>query len=234
MGNYLSYYLKNQNFAKPVDLVCYECRYLYTVEKSHTPLCPWCSNKMAYLSTCNRCEKSFWSRYSIKNKCTICEKYRKCINCEKETFNDVKCENCKLIVLNCNNCGDEITDFSSKLFNKNYHRSCYDKIIKISDEMYDDKEITITYNSILTDHDGYCSDPFDENEIITKIKEKFPLSKSFTENDYDITNGKVNINNPKLSIYLKESEVCKLGSGYCGLGTIYNIKSAKIQNLNVN
>lgn len=231
MGNIMSYMFREKNIYNPLELVCYSCKYLYTVERSDTPKCPWCQSIMAYRSTCDRCKKSFWSRYNRKNKCRDCQKYTNCIICEREIINCEKCNECRTIVQICNHCDDEIKDKPIILYNKTYHDECYENIMRIDPETYDNKEIVITYDAVTTEHDGYCSDPYDEEIITNKIKLKYPLSKTFTDDDYDPIIKKVNLNNPKLSVYVKESDGCDLGSGYCGLGTTYTIVKAKIIDL---
>lgn len=204
--------------ANPVNLNCYNCKQSYTIEESDTPMCPVCNIILAFKSKCNRCDKNFWSRFSKKIKCYLCEKYHKCIYCDNETLN-IKCDTCSTITLYCHCCSKEITTEFIYLFTKPYHNKCCDRIKNMNSDFYENKYVKVSYVKNTIVHDGYCSDPYDEEEIVKYVSKVYPLSKVFDINEKI----SLNLNDERVRIYQITSKGCKLGSNYCGNGTTYEL-----------
>jgi hypothetical protein len=123
---------------------------------------------------------------------TICNCCKKPIK-NKPTWNRNQCESHQEI----------------KLFGKSYHAKYYEQIIIIKSKcnLYENKEIDVTYEKIKDSHDGYCSDTSDEETIITTIVRTYPLHLTF---NYENKSSDLD-----LSLYNKENRQCKPGSGYC-------------------
>lgn len=98
---------------------------------------------------------------------------------------------------------------------------------RIVDNMLNDKYdvssqymIEITYDVKTEEHDGYCSDPCDIEEIKSSVTYTYPLLAKFDPS-----------NPPSqhiLNHYLMKETVCQLGSGYCGCGSKYTFVDARI------
>lgn len=82
--------------------------------------------------------------------------------------------------------------------------------------------VRVTFDVHREDHDGYCSDPCDPTEEDVEEVKVYPLLKSIKNADLDdgYLHGK------KLSFYCPRR--CGHGNGYCGMETIYTIKTAKV------
>ncbi len=90
------------------------------------------------------------------------------------------------------------------------------------------KRLKLTFDVKKTIHDGYCSDPGDESdwEVIQKPDDIYYLEVPSDLKSYE---GEVPIIHYELRKYhLIDAEGCKLGSGYCGLGTIKKLAKAEI------
>ena len=106
----------------------------------------------------------------------------------------------------CNNCND--------LYNRLHEHNL------TQTEINPDYSIEVTYKVIEQDHDGYCSDSYDEttNEIEETIIYRYP--NFLKEEDFD-TDGKL------INCRFFEIDSVAHGNGYCGLETTYEIISAK-------
>ena len=97
-------------------------------------------------------------------------------------------------------------------------------------DCYSDYELIVVYTKETEEHDGYCSDPYDEETNVEIITYSYPLLKHFKKTDFNDDNSIDNDNGKLNSFYRKDREACYRGSGYCGMGTTYNILKAYIIN----
>ena len=97
-------------------------------------------------------------------------------------------------------------------------------------DCYSDYELIIAYTVESEDHDGYCSCPYDEETKVEIITYSYPLLKHFKKTDFNDDNSIDNDNGKLNAFYSKDREACYRGSGYCGMGTTYNILKAYIIN----
>lgn len=228
MGNF--FHTPQQILINPVNLKCYTCKVEHTVETTNSPHCPDCHNILAFACVCEKCTKSFWASQRF-SKCRMCALYHTCIYCDNET-KSMKCDDCQLKNINCRCCNEIISKRPKILFDKNYCDNCFNFIIYIQskDKMHPDKEIVIFYNEIEEVHDGYCSEPYNDDIIHKQISTTFPLIKSidiYDSNNID-ENKNFNITNEKLYVYNIPSTPCQRGSGYCNTKTTYEIIEARL------
>lgn len=87
-------------------------------------------------------------------------------------------------------------------------------------EMNPNYNIRVVYKIIEVDHDGYCSDPYDEVRNELEETRKFQCPKFLNDDDFDSEGNLLNTQ------YFQREPVPH-GNGYCGLETTYKIKSAK-------
>lgn len=96
---------------------------------------------------------------------------------------------------------------------------CHDSF---PDKFYKDWVIDLDYDVITTEHDGYCSDPYEE-EIVKSVEIRtYPLMKKFERLEGAASEHVVNH-------YIEFELGCKLGSNYCGLGSVLTLNSAHIR-----
>jgi hypothetical protein len=117
----------------------------------------------------------------------------------------------------------------------NWHDLCYDckKIHKeilggnISRDLIHPKKILrITYQISEVDHDGYCSDAYNETSTTKTETRYYPLLLIFNDDDFQIHGIIKSLDNPKIFYY----EIPNKSHGYCGLETTYSIKNIKLVN----
>lgn len=92
--------------------------------------------------------------------------------------------------------------------------------------VYNKYQIMVTYDVQVQDHDGYCSDSYNQTEKNYERKFKYPLLKIFTNEDLDDEDNCIDLDNKKLFYYQKRT--IGHGNGYCGLGTTYTITKAEV------
>ena len=87
--------------------------------------------------------------------------------------------------------------------------------------------LRITYKIREESHDGYCSDPGEEEVVENEMTFAYPLLNQF-KNEHINNDGIVDVDKAShlLSIYLFDDR--SHGNGYCGMKTTYNLKSAVV------
>lgn len=170
---------------------------------------------MAYYNMCNRCQLQFWGRK--QNKCRQCQKYRQCLNCERET-DQIRCQLCEHNPPKYACCQDSLSQKPRWLCGKMYCDQCITLIqTKLGQSKWiTGKKVKVEYERKYVDHDGYCSDPGEYLETVDKMIKYYPLTENETPQTiyrtFELPNGG-----------------CRNGSGYCGEGGVYyQITSANI------
>lgn len=100
-----------------------------------------------------------------------------------------------------------------------------------SENCYKNYNIEITYNKILEEHDGYCTgaEGGDSNITTTVIQRIYPLHNSFKIESFDEDNECIDVTTLN-KFYALSFEECTGMSGYCGMGTNYEITNGRIIN----
>lgn len=191
----------------------------YPVTNCYSCIKSKCDEPKYYNSTCQKCNKKFLSRFPA-TKCYNCSKLIKCLYCDNDTL-DTKCNNCINKKILCRCCHKKINTTNNRLvyfLDKPYHEKCYDHIKEYGDEFYNDIEIKIIYQKDYVEHDGYCSDPGEEQPMTVNTTKYYPLLKVFP----------YHLNHGKFKLYRKNKKGCHYGSGYCGNDVTYTIIDSKI------
>ena len=133
--------------------------------------------------------------------------------------------------ISCFECNEKYDASKMDRFRKNYCKKCTDKRYRIMNNKPNTGEykpnfrIIVTYMVNEESHSGYCSDPYDEEEIENEKIVEYPLISSFTNDDIDRDGNVIDVYG-KVLYYNLESE--PHGNGYCGKKTTYYIKSARV------
>lgn len=208
------------------DFRCTECSQLYVTSNTKPSACPSCTTKER---KCELCEDSFdlQTHYNRLNDWyfydTMFRRCPYCLRSEKYT---------------CRGCGDTYIATKEDEFRGNHLCKFCDKAhyyLVISPEYLpelDFKEgyrLCITYDIRQETHDGYCSEPYDEEENEIQKTYKYPLLSNITEEDIKrfMDRSTVDSSDPNpLNIYILRK--VQHGNGYCGMNSFYTVKSIEI------
>ena len=108
---------------------------------------------------------------------------------------------------------------------KTLYNNLHNGTMKIED-MYPGYLIKIKYEVTKEDHDGYCSDPYDETVKKSVLTVKFQMPKFLTKYDFDENNNMIS------GFKYFEKDPDDHGNGYCHMKTRYYIKSGKLMREN--
>lgn len=140
---------------------------------------------------------------------------------------EVKCEPCRKVYTKRSYYGSNICDECSNIRDKLIYNQMDDSSDIDVALVYDKYVIQITYSVNKQEHDGYCSDPYEDSESNYDEEEIYPLLKVFKETDIN-KNYTIDLSNPKLAYYKKPKQ--GHGNGYCNRATTWYITKAQVKN----
>lgn len=82
--------------------------------------------------------------------------------------------------------------------------------------------VQVTYKVVKQEHDGYCSDPYDESQSESMETHTFQYPSLLKPEDFN----EHNLTNSTTLMYFERAPEAH-GNGYCGLETTYELISAK-------
>lgn len=229
---------RSENRIDPMDIQCVICKLFFKQYGDRSALCHVCVHTNLERQ-CNLCERIYkitdhklsrgplW--YCPLNADKIQDRCPYCITCSKYI-----CRCCgisyidKTIIDNEPSCMYKCRECNTLSYS--IVESGRRQLPRVPGGFKNDYKLTITYDLHIETHDGYCSDPYDEQEIDREAVCDYPLMNmitddhitKFMENQYSTDINPINY-------YILTGGPCGAGgSGYCGMGTTFKVKDIKI------
>ena len=222
---------------RPSFTKCRRCRTQFIAKEIYAQVST-CSN--CYKSyTCKECNAEFYATLGDANqcfnKCQRCCKMMQCTKCRCIFYVNEKDENAR--VSKCQTCHKEFNCkyCSVKFYAHQYNshamqdacKKCYSIYEQLhngtlpEDDVVEGYTIRIKYKIEEGDHDGYCSDGYNERYYKYKEKHKFQYPKFISSDDFDEDGQMIS----GFKFFEKDDEAVH---GCCMMKKIYYLQSAKL------